>query len=123
MKSTASKNGKIGEDSAEKFLLNKGYETLKRNYHSRYGEIDIISRIDNYLVFTEVKARSFKTIAQPKEWVDYKKQEKIVKTAACFLEENELDLQPRFDVIEAFISSSGEAKRINHIENAFDSMI
>lgn len=123
MKSTASKNGKIGEDSAEKFLLNKGYETLKRNYHSRYGEIDIISRIDNYLVFTEVKARSFKTIAQPKEWVDYKKQEKIVKTAACFLEENELDLQPRFDVIEVFISSSGEAKRINHIENAFDSMI
>ena len=123
MKSTASKNGKIGENSAEKFLLNKGYETLKRNYHSRYGEIDIISRIDNYLVFTEVKARSFKTIAQPKEWVDYKKQEKIVKTAACFLEENELDLQPRFDVIEVFISSSGEAKRINHIENAFDSMI
>ena len=123
MKSTASKNGKIGENSAEKFLLNKGYETLKRNYHSKYGEIDIISRIDNYLVFTEVKARSFKTIAQPKEWVDYKKQEKIVKTAACFLEENELDLQPRFDVIEVFISSSGEAKRINHIENAFDSMI
>ena len=123
MKNTASKNGKIGEDSAEEFLLNKGYETLKRNYHSRYGEIDIISKNDNYLVFTEVKARSFNSIAEPKEWVDYRKQEKIVRTAACFLEENEFDLQPRFDVIEVFIGSNGRAEKINHIENAFDSMM
>ena len=123
MKSTASKNGILGEDTAERFLLNKGYETLKRNYHSRYGEIDIISKNENYLVFTEVKARSFKSIAQPKEWVDYRKQEKIVKTAACFLEENDFDLQPRFDVVEVFINSLGEAEKINHIENAFDSMM
>ena len=123
MKSTASKNGKTGEDSAERFLLNRGYETLKRNYHSRYGEIDIISKNENYLVFTEVKSRSFKSIAEPKEWVDCKKQEKIVKTAACFLEENDFNLQPRFDVIEVFIGSNGRAEKINHIENAFDSMM
>lgn len=116
----SSHNGILGENYAARLLEKKGYSIEKRNYHSRYGEIDIIAKNDEYIVFAEVKTRSKGSIAQPREWVDSIKQEKIIKTAAAFLQELLIDLQPRFDVIEVFID---EKIKIAHIENAFESNI
>ena len=110
--------GKSGEDRACSLLKKKGYKIVERNYMSRFGEIDIIAKKKEYLVFVEVKTRSEKTIALPRESVDSFKQEKIIRTAEIYLSENPTDLQPRFDVAEISVSD-GKIKQIVLIENAF----
>ena len=113
--------GKKGEDLAVSYIERKGYKILNRNYHSRFGEIDIIAKKEKYIVFIEVKTRCANTKFTAFEAVDTFKQKKIIKTAMIYLSENNLDLQPRFDVIAVlFEGNLGEIKEINHIENAFD---
>ena len=108
-------SGKIGEDKAEEYLKNKGYEILERNFHSRFGEIDIIARIGECIVFLEVKTRKSIVYGRPCEFVTYQKMEKIIKTAMIYLENREVEM--RFDVVEVYINN-GNAQ-IEHIENAF----
>lgn len=115
--------GLFGENEAVEFLEEKGLKILKRNYHSKYGEIDIIAKDDKYIIFCEVKTRNDSAFSKPAEAVDEEKQKKILKTAVDYLQINkELNLQPRFDVIEIIyeVAKKGEkTKLINHIENAF----
>ena len=115
--------GLFGENEAVSFLKKKGLILIDRNYHSKYGEIDIIAKDDKYIIFCEVKTRKNKTLSDPAEAVDTEKQKKILKTAVDYLQINkELNLQPRFDVIEIIyedIKDEEKVKSINHIENAF----
>lgn len=116
------KLGRIGENIACKFLDKNNYKILKRNYHTLYGEIDIIATDDSFIIFTEVKLRKFNSKISGLEAVDIKKQEKILKTAMIYLEENNIKLQPRFDVIELTYylkNNSKVLKEVNHIKNAF----
>ncbi len=106
-------SGKTGEDRAEEFLKNKGYEILERNYHSRYGEIDIIAKKNGCVVFIEVKTRKSTAYGRPCEFVTPKKMEKIIKTAMIYLKNQEVEM--RFDVIEVYTKNW----EIEHIENAF----
>ena len=109
--------GDTGEEIAVRYLENHGYIMIKRNYHSHYGEIDIIASKGEYIVFVEVKYRKNRLYGEPSQAVDYKKQEKIKKTALQYISENEVgDKDFRFDILE--ITGMGEVK-INHIENAF----
>ena len=109
--------GDTGEEIAVKYLESHGYNIITRNYHSRYGEIDIIAALGEYIVFVEVKYRKNHLYGEPSSAVDYRKQEKIKKTVLQYISENEaLDKDFRFDIIE--ITGTGEVK-INHIENAF----
>jgi putative endonuclease len=111
--------GMQGQQDAEKFLQNKGYGILERNFRVRTGEIDLIARDKNYIVFIEVKYRSGVNYGYPRESVGTAKQRKIIKTAMYYIAVNELDNQDfRFDVME--VLSQGERVTINHIENAFD---
>lgn len=110
--------GDAGETAALGYLLRQGYETVARNYHSRYGEIDLIVKNDEYLVFVEVKTRNEYAVTRPAAFVDKRKQQRIIKTAAVYLAESPLDLQPRFDVIEVTTTSRGTYE-IDHLENAF----
>lgn len=112
--------GRSGEDKAAQYLAFKGYSIIDRNYKSRFGEIDIIAANKQYIVFVEVKARKNSDYGEAKEFVDYSKQNKIRNTALMWLSANETSLQPRFDVIEIYTSSSFLQKKINHIENAFE---
>ena len=91
------------------------------NYSCRFGEIDIIAKNKKYIVFAEVKLRRDADFAQAREFVTKSKQEKIIKTAALWLSENQTELQPRFDVIEVYAPMGTESKKpqINHLENAF----
>lgn len=115
-----SKKGKIGEDAAVALLIKKGYEIIKRNYYSAYGEIDIIAKKDDELIFVEVKSRRYDSVEKPAEAVTPSKQKKIIKTAEKYLDENENNLYPRFDVIEIFFSAVGyKILSCNHITNAF----
>lgn len=117
--SKSRKTGNFGEDVAVSFVRSKGYSIIDRNYHSRYGEIDIIAQEKNFLVFIEVKTRKENSMVKAFEAVDTIKQKKIIKTAMIYLMNNKVDLQPRFDVIEVLIKKSGNVKAVNQIENAF----
>ena len=112
--------GQNGEMITLNYLLNKNYFLLEKNYHSRYGEIDIIVENEKYIVFVEVKTRNSRSISRGVESVDRKKREKIIKTAFEYILKNEKDKQPRFDVSEILVDFQNRFKSINYFENAFD---
>lgn len=116
----SSKNvGNTGENIACEYILKtQNKKIIARNYHSRYGEIDIISCDDKYINFIEVKTRKSNTLVNGIYSVDKNKQIKIIKTAGMYLMENDLDLQPKFDVVLITMYSSGKYK-VEYIDNAF----
>lgn len=112
--------GKLGEDCAAKFLEDKGYSIVARNFRIRSAEIDIIAQIDNVIVFVEVKARSNIRHGLPSEAVTLNKQKKIIEAAGVFLQnENFSECACRFDVVEIYLRGE-HVENINHIENAFE---
>ena len=110
--------GKLAELKAAQYLTGKKYIIVDCNFYCRFGEIDIIAKKGKTLAFIEVKMRNINSIAQPKEFVDYNKQQKMIATAKYYLMKNKTKLQPRFDVIEV-IYHNNEIKSIKHLENAF----
>lgn len=110
--------GKIGEDFIANLLLEKGYTIVARNYHSRFGEIDIIVSDAKYIVFVEVKTRKENGMTEPFENVTKPKQGKIKKTAQIFLMHNNINLQPRFDVAAVF-TNHGLIKAYDYLTDAF----
>ena len=115
----ANLRGKWGESLALEFLLQNEYTAVDRGYRSRFGEIDLIVRNDEYLVFVEVKLRRNAKFAQAREFVGKSKQDKLRATAEIWLSKNETQLQPRFDVIEIYAPNEQKTPEIIHIENAF----
>lgn len=111
--------GKLAELKASDYLIKKHYKIVDYNYSSRFGEIDIIAENKKYIVFVEVKMRGENTLAQPREFVDSRKQKKMITTAQLYLSTHQTELQPRFDVIEVFCEK-GRIKSMKHLENAFD---
>ena len=114
--------GAWGEAVAAEFLRKKHYKLLATRYISRYGEIDLIVCDKKYLVFVEVKLRKSANFAEAREFVDYRKQDRIRTTASFYLAENDTSLQPRFDVIEIYAPEGVETRNpaINHLEGAFE---
>ena len=114
--------GALGEDYASKILSAGGYVPICRNYVTRFGEIDLIVRHGNCIVFIEVKTRSETAIATPREWVDASKQKKIIKSAMLYLAEHPSKLTPRFDVFEVICIPEPWFRIIKnrHIVSAFE---
>lgn len=109
--------GQEGEKLGEKFLIEKGYKIIDRNFKVKSGEIDIIALDKDMIVFVEVKLRKNKDFGHGFESVDIRKQEKIKSAAEHFYYEKDYkEYQPRFDIIEIYTKE----KEINHIENAFN---
>ena len=111
-------SGVLGENYAADFLKGKGYGILRRNYRSRFGEIDIIAENGRYILFIEVKTRTAGSMVSPFEAVTRSKQRKIIKTAMCYLQENVCRLQPRFDVF-GITTSKGKVVSARYLEDAF----
>ncbi len=114
--------GQVGEDAVAKELTARGYEIIARNYHSRFGEIDLIAKQGDYLCFVEVKARGPHTKGTPAEAVTPQKQKKILQTALLYLQETQAQLQPRFDVAEVYFAT-GEPPRIKGIRYLADAFV
>ena len=114
--------GEFGEDCAVKFLEDKGYTIVARNFRIRSAEIDIIAQLDDVIIFVEVKARSNIRHGLPVEAVTVRKQKKIIAAAGVFLQDVKFcECACRFDVVEVYLR--GElVEEINHIENAFEVM-
>lgn len=108
--------GKEGEDIASKYISKIGYNILARNFRCKQGEIDIIAKDKDEIVFIEVKTRKNKMYGRGVDAVDWLKQKHIYKTSAFFLYIKRWeDITVRYDVIEVY-----EDKKyyINHIKNA-----
>lgn len=107
--------GIIGEKIAQGYLVNKGYEIIETNFYTKIGEIDIISKKDNCIIFIEVKTRTNLKFGTPAMAVNSQKKKNIKSVAKTFLHLNQLyKNNVRFDVIEVFIND-GKCE-INHIE-------
>lgn len=115
-------SGQRGEQLAAGYLTGQGCEILARNWHASGGELDLIAREGEYLLFVEVKTRGPNRLGSPAEAVDAGKQRRIVETAERYLAENPLPLQPRFDVIEIYLDENGNFLRAGWIRNAFDAV-
>ena len=113
--------GKWGEARALMYLNEKNYSTVAEGFRSRFGEIDLIVKDRDYIVFVEVKLRKNADFAQACEYVGKAKQRKIIATANFWLASHSVSLQPRFDVIEVYAPEGEKTKEpeIIHIENAF----
>ncbi len=111
------KTGADYERLAAKYLEQKGYQILERNWKHPFGELDLIARKDRVVVYCEIKYRSSEEYGSPLEAVDTRKQTRIGRAAACHFAgyQRGEELSLRFDVIG--IDKAGE---ITHIENAFD---
>ena len=107
--------GGAGERKAVKYLKNKGYKILRTNFKIKAGEIDVIAKDGETVVFIEVKTRSGDAFGRPSDAVDRLKRAKYIKVAQAFLIKNygDIDVLSRFDVIEI------QNNDINHIINAF----
>lgn len=114
-------SGAWGEALAGEYLRKKHYALVAAGYRCRFGEIDLIVKDRNYLVFVEVKLRKSAEFARAMEYVDRKKQDRIRITASIFLSEYPTKLQPRFDVIEIYApeGTSTAYPEIYHMEDAF----
>ena len=103
--------GKFGETVAASYLEKQGYEIIERNFRCRLGEVDIICKKNNQIVFVEVKTRTSDQYGAPSEAVTKDKMNKIRKVAALYMMSEKItNYQVKFDVMEILV---------NHIESAF----
>jgi putative endonuclease len=113
------RRGEIGERAAKKFLRQRGLKFLAANFRSGHGEIDLVFREDDCLVFVEVKARSSEDWTRPAAAVDARKRRLLSQTALDYLK---LLKNPavkfRFDIVEVLLAD-GEVREIRHLPNTF----
>lgn len=112
--------GARGEKLAARFLRRAGFKVLYRNFRSRHGgEIDLVCREDDTLVFVEVKTRTREDFGRPLEAVNLAKQRRISLGACAWLRLlGNPEILFRFDVVEIVIAE-GEEPRIELVRNAF----
>lgn len=106
-----------GEELAAKHLAANGYTVLRRNFRIGQGEIDLIARKGEYLVFVEVKTRTSPFLTDPVQLVPPMKQRQLVRLADHFLKNNSDGSPARFDVV--IVVHNATLTRIEHIEDAF----
>ena len=111
--------GKIGEDLARQRLKDLGYRIIKANYTCALGEIDLIARDGDVLVFVEIKTRKKQSLGLAKEAVTKRKQVKLSKVALAYLKYNNLlGSKARFDVVAVGVSEG--KKEIEIVKDAFE---
>ncbi|MGH3106620.1 MAG: YraN family protein [Rubrobacteraceae bacterium] len=110
--------GTWGEELALRYLTQKGYELVERNYRTRFGEIDLILRYGNTIVFTEVKLRRGTGFGSPLDAVTARKQAAIRSLAERYLAQKEPDFDTvRFDVVGILVREG--TPRLIHVPDAF----
>ena len=111
--------GRQGEDLAAEFLKKSGYRVLERNYSCKLGEIDIIARDGETLVFIEVKARRSSAFGPAVDALTLAKQKRLYRLALYYLQRKKIKDQPmRFDVVA--VDMSREKEEITIYRNAFE---
>lgn len=109
--------GKNGEEAATRFLTEKGYRILHRNWRSGKKELDIVAEYQGELVVIEVKTRRNNQYGNPEDAVNGRKIRHIVSSADAYIKMNAIDLPIRFDIIT--LIGQEYPFQIEHIESAF----
>lgn len=112
----SAKTGNEGEKQAAEFLQRKGYEIVVRNYRYKHAEIDLIARKGSFIVFVEVKTRSYSFYGEPEAFVDSKKAATVIRAAEQYTYENKYEGNIRFDIVSVKLGTNPE---IVHFEDAF----
>lgn len=108
--------GKWGEEIATEYLAKRGYEIIARNARTPYGEIDLIAKQDEVIIFVEVKTRTSDKMGLPEESITPRKREHMISAAEHYAAEHEID-RWQIDVI-AIEGKPGSAPKITYFENA-----
>lgn len=113
------KLGSDGENYAAQFLRRKGYAIVQRNFRCHAGEIDIIARHKDCLVFIEVRTRKSPSFGTPEESITPVKKQRLIALAEAYVQGCEAPPEFwRIDVVAIEISTDNRVLRLNHIENA-----
>jgi putative endonuclease len=111
--------GNFGEDLAVKKIKRLGYKEIIRNFRCPLGEVDLIAKDGDTLVFIEIKTRKGKSIGYAKEAVDARKRRQLSKAALAYMKSHDCtEAKARFDVVA--ISLEGSGAQIEVIKNAFE---
>lgn len=112
--------GTRAERAAWRYLKTKGHGFITRNWSCGLGEIDLITREGNTLVFTEVRSTAGISTELPNASIDHEKQERLSRLALAFLQKHRLaDVHARFDVVLVSWPPGKKVPRIEHHANAF----
>ncbi len=109
--------GKTGEDIAQGYLEKKGHKIVGRNHKNKYGEIDLITKDKDTLVFVEVRTRAGERFGTPEDSLNSKKKKKLFKNAGIYALSNNYSGDYRIDFVGVVLNRKGEAERISHYKN------
>jgi len=113
--------GMIGEKLAADFLSKQGYEIIETNYRCKEGEVDIIAKDGQFLVFVEVRTKNSRLFGSPEESVTARKKEHLKNVAVRYQETHDCLLQQyRIDFVAVELDNEGNSRRIEVIKNAVD---
>ncbi|KKS96331.1 MAG: hypothetical protein UV73_C0011G0003 [Candidatus Gottesmanbacteria bacterium GW2011_GWA2_43_14] len=109
--------GRLAEDMATDALLKNGFKIIQRNYANRYGEIDIIAKDGETVVFIEVKAKTGNRFGTPEEMINRKKLTKIRQMAEIYMsDKNSLC---RIDVVAIILNNNKQLVSLSHYRNVY----
>lgn len=117
MKFLNRETGKLAEKLAAHALIQKDYQILECNFSNRFGEIDIIAKDKDILVFVEVKAKKGEDFGMPEEMINPSKLRKIQNMANVYMEDQTLPC--RIDVVAIVLSPDNTLLRLTHYENVY----
>ena len=109
--------GKIGEDIAYAYLLEKGMLILERNWRYKRAELDIIAMDAKTMVFVEVKTRTDNILGSPENAVDTRKRQLMIRAAIAYMHHAKHEWTIRFDIISIVLRNN--MPQIDHIKDAF----
>ena len=112
--------GSFGEALARDYLISKGYKILNMNFRNKFGEIDIICKKNNLLIFCEIKSRYSNSFGSPIESITCYKQKQIIKLSELYIiSKKYYNFNVRYDIIEVIFNTITSSHIINHVQDAF----
>ncbi len=109
--------GKIGEETAKRYLKNKGYNIIEQNYKTKYAEIDLIAKRGNEMVFVEVRTKKGEDFGAPEETINKRKLRKLWGNARAYTAWKKWQGPYRVDAVCVVLRRDNSMERLNHYEN------
>lgn len=117
MKQQNKERGNKGETAAAERLRTEGYEILERNFRNKWGEVDIVAKQDERMVFVEVKTKTEELFGEPWEMIDRHKLKQVENMGHLWCEEHDYHGLCRIDVVGVWLNVAGGVEKIEHWEN------
>jgi putative endonuclease len=117
MKKYNREKGTSGEEMAASYLTKKGYKILEKNFSTKFGEIDLVCRDHDNLVFVEVKLKVGDRFGKPEDMINKHKIWQVSRMGELYIMKNKINMPVRVDMVAVVIDREGNLERIDHYEN------